>query len=109
MGGGSVSSLANGLEELFDRPIVDGLVVGSVGGAEHGVGDGGAEFCGDRLRDRLLDPDYRLVTGVEALRFVDGVRARGDLGRDGLSFALGRVVGLLFVVGEDVLGGGHVG
>jgi hypothetical protein len=40
-GCGTVGSQADGLEELFDGPIVDGLEIGAVGCAEDSIGDVG--------------------------------------------------------------------
>ena len=106
---GRCGSLADGLEEFFDGPIVDGLEIGAVGGAEDQIGDVGAECVGGGVSDGLFDPDDCLIAGVEALRFFVGIGERGDFGLDKCAFAFGFVVGFLFVVVEHDFRGGHVG
>jgi len=49
--GGAVGALTNGLEELLNSPIVDGLEISAVSSAKNGIGDGRAE----RFRGCLAD------------------------------------------------------
>ena len=86
---GTVVSLADDLEELFDGPIVDGLEIGAASGAEDRFGDVGAECVGGGVSDGLFDPDDRLVASDEALHFFVGIGARGDFGLDGCALAFG--------------------
>ena len=108
-GRGTVGALSDGIEQLFDRPIIDQLVVGTVGGAENRIRHGDAEsfVCG--VSDGFLDADHGLVAGVDPLRFLVSFGACGDLRFDGGTGSGAFVYGFLAVVLEDVVGCCHVG